>query len=185
VLRGSLMRWGLIPSWAGDPAIGARTINARAETVASKPSFREPLQRQRCLIPADAFYGWKRAGKAKQPFCFEVGDAAIFAFAGLSDGWRGLDGQAVETCAILTTTPNELLADVDDRMPVILPPEHHERWLDTFMQDAAAAVALLKPFDSNLMKGYPVSTRVNLVANDDSGCSAPVDLPAATGTLFD
>jgi putative SOS response-associated peptidase YedK len=180
-----MMRWGLIPSWTGDPAIGARTINARSETAASKPSFREPLQRRRCLIPADGFYEWQRAGKAKQPFCFEVGNGEIFAFAGLWDRWRGQDGQVVETCTILTTTPNKLLADVHDRMPVILAPNHYDRWLDPSMQDAASAVGLLTPFDSNLMRRYPVSTRVNLVTNDGPECSAPVELPAATATLFD
>lgn len=184
-LRASFMRWGLIPSWAGDPSIGARTINAKAETVMTRPSFREPLQRKRCLIPADAFFEWKRLGKAKQPFCFEVGDGAIFAFAGLWDRWRGPDGQSVESCTILTTTPNELLADVHDRMPVILASKQRDRWLDPSMQDAATAVALLKPFDSTLMRRYPVSTRVNLVANDDPECSTPVDLPAPTATLFD
>ena len=184
-LRASLMQWGLIPSWAGDPSVGDRTINAKAETAASKPSFREPLQRKRCLIPADAFFEWKRVGKAKHPFCFEVGDGAIFAFAGLWDSWRGRDGQSVESCTILTTTPNELLADVHDRMPVILAPEHHDHWLDPGMQDAAAAVALLKPFRSGLMRRYSVSTRVNFVANDDPDCSAPVDLPAAIPTLLD
>jgi putative SOS response-associated peptidase YedK len=183
-LHASLMRWGLIPSWATDPNIGARTINARSETAASKPSFREPLRKQRCLIPANGFYEWQRAAKRKQPFCFEVGDGGIFAFAGLWDRWRCPDGQAVETCTILTTTPNALLADVHDRMPVILAPEHYGCWLDPSMQDVASAVGLLKPFDSTLMKRYPVSTRVNLVANDDPECSAPVDL-GATATLFD
>jgi putative SOS response-associated peptidase YedK len=184
-LGACLMRWGLIPSWAPDPSAGGRTINARAETAASKPSFREPLQRKRCLIPADAFYEWKRVGKAKQPFCFEVGDGAIFAFAGLWDSWRGPDGQSVESCTILTTTPNELLADVHDRMPVILARERRDSWLDPFMRDAAAAVALLKPLEAHLMRRYAVSTRVNSVANDDPDCSAPVELPKAAATLFD
>jgi putative SOS response-associated peptidase YedK len=183
-LRASLMRWGLIPSWATDPNIGARTINARSETAASKPSFREPLRKQRCLIPADGFYEWQRRVKGRQPFCFEVGDGGIFAFAGLWDRWRGPDGHAVETCTILTTTPNALLSDVHGRMPVILAPRHYDRWLDPTMQHVASAVGLLQPFDSKLMKRYPVSARVNLVANDDPECCAPVDLPA-TATLFD
>ncbi len=184
-LQASLMRWGLIPSWAIEPTIGARMINARSETAATKPSFREPLRRSRCLIPADGFYEWKREGKRKQPFCFEVDGGAVFAFAGLWDRWRDPDGHAVETCTILTTTPNELLADVHDRMPVILAPGHYGPWLDPSMQDVAIAVSLLKPFDSCLMKRFAVSTRVNLVANDDAECSAPVALPAATATLFD
>ncbi|MBZ5651457.1 MAG: SOS response-associated peptidase [Acidobacteriia bacterium] len=184
-LRASLMRWGLIPSWAADPAIGARTVNARSETVASKPSFRESLQKRRCLVPADGFYEWQRGARGKQPFCFEVGDGEIFAFAGLWDNWRGPDGQAIETCTILTTTPNDLLAGVHDRMPVILAPEHHDRWLDPSLRDAATAVTLLNPFASHLMRRYPVSMRVNLVANDGPECSAPVDLPAEPATLFD
>jgi putative SOS response-associated peptidase YedK len=184
-LRASLMRWGLIPSWAKDPTIGARTINARSETAASKPSFREPLEKRRCLVPADGFYEWQRRGKGKQPYCFEVGDGGIFAFAGLWDRWRGQAGQAVESCTILTTMPNELLADVHRRMPVILAPAHYGPWLDPSMQDVAVAVGLLGPFDSKLMRRYPVSARVNLVANDDPECSTPVALPAATATLFD
>jgi putative SOS response-associated peptidase YedK len=170
-LRATLMRWGLIPSWATDPAIGARTINARSETAASRPSFREPFQKRRCLIPADGFYEWQRGPRGKQPFCFEVGEGRIFAFAGLWDLWRGPDGDVIESCTILTTTPNELLADVHDRMPVILAPENYGGWLNPSMRDVARAVDLLKPFDSCLMKRYPVSTRVNQVANDDPECS--------------
>jgi len=127
--QASMMRWGLIPSWAADPTICARTINARAETAAAKPSFRDPLRKQRCLVLADGFYEWQRSGKWKQPFCFEVGDGEIFAFAGLWDSWLGTDGHAVQTCTILTTTPNALLADVHDRMPVILSVECYDRWL--------------------------------------------------------
>jgi putative SOS response-associated peptidase YedK len=184
-LGASAMRWGLIPSWATDPAIGARTINARSETVAGKPSFRESLLRRRCLVPADGFYEWQRSGGGKQPFCFEVGEAEIFTFAGLWNSWRGPDGQAIESCTILTTTPNDLLADVHDRMPVILGPEHRDRWLDPSLQDAPGVVAMLKPFASNLMRRYPVSKRVNGVANEGPECSAPVDLPVAPATLFD
>jgi len=184
-LRASLMRWGLIPSWAADPSIAAGTINARSETAASKPSFREPLQTRRCLIPADGFYEWRHRAKEKQPFCFEVGEGNPFALAGLWDRWRGPDEKIVETCTILTTTPNELLSDVHDRMPVILDTDTYDRWLDPGMHDAERAVGLLGRFDANLMRRYPVSTRVNLVANDDPECCAPVDLPAAPTTLFD
>jgi putative SOS response-associated peptidase YedK len=184
-MRASLMRWGLIPSWASDATIGARTINARSETAASKPSFREPLRKQRCLVPSDGFYEWKRSGKQKQPFCFEVVDGAVFAFAGLWDCWQSADGEAIETCTILTTTPNELLADVHDRMPVILAADQYDRWLDPSMQDAPSAVSLLRPYDPKLMRRYPVSPRVNVVVNDDPECSAPVDLPAAPAALFD
>jgi len=182
--KASLMRWGLIPFWATDPTGAARAINARAETAASKPSFRDPLRKQRCLIPADAFYEWRRAAGEKQPFCFEVGVSDIFAFAGLWDRWQDPSGQAMETCTILTTTPNDLLADVHDRMPVILPAEEYDRWLDPGMQDLARAARLLKPYDASLMRRYSVSERVNLVANDDAECSLPVDPPARTGLLF-
>jgi len=182
--QASMMRWGLIPSWATDPTIGARTINARAETAASKPSFREPLRNQRCLVPADAFYEWWRSAKEKQPFCFEVEAGAVFAFAGLWDSWRSPDGDARETCTILTTTPNDLLADVHDRMPAILPAEHYDLWLDPGIHAVEPVLALLKPYDSALMRRYPVSKRINLVTNEGPECSAPVDLPATTGSVF-
>ena len=122
-ITGSLMRWGLIPSWATDPRVGAGMINARSETAATKPSFREPLRRQRCLIPADGFYEWKRTGGEKQPFCFEVESGNLFAFAGIWDYWLSPEGKVIETCSILTTTPNAVTSTVHDRMPVILRPE--------------------------------------------------------------
>jgi putative SOS response-associated peptidase YedK len=183
--RVSLMRWGLVPSWAADLSGGARMINARSETAAAKPSFREALQTRRCLIPADAFYEWQRSTSAKQPFCIEVGDAEIFAFAGLWDSWLGPDGKAVETCTILTTTANEAIADVHDRMPVILPREKFESWLDSRMQDAEKAAKMLVPFDATRVNRYPVSTRVNQVANDGPECSAPAPLAPVTLSLFD
>jgi putative SOS response-associated peptidase YedK len=182
--KASMMRWGLIPSWAADPTGGARSINARAETAASKPSFRDPLRKQRCLIPADAFYEWWRAAREKQPFCFEVGTGDVFAFAGLWDRWAGPGGQILETCTIMTTTPNDLLADVHDRMPAILLAEDYDRWLDPKMQEGERAVGLLRPYDASRMRRYPVSMRVNLVTNDGPECSAPVELPATTGLLF-
>jgi putative SOS response-associated peptidase YedK len=182
--RAAMMHWGLIPSWNADSKIAAQNINARSETAASKPSFRDPLRKQRCLVPGDGFYEWKRAAKAKQPFFFEVGDGAVFALAGLWDRWQGPDGRVLETCTILTTTPNDLLADVHNRMPVILAPEHNELWLDPGMQDVKRAASLLKPYDANLMRKFPVSTRVNVVTNDGPECSAPVDLPATPGSLF-
>jgi putative SOS response-associated peptidase YedK len=181
----SPMRWGLIPYWATDAGIGARMINARSETVAVKPAFREPIEKRRCLVPADGFYEWQRSGRGKQPFCFEVGDRDLFAFAGLWDRWRATDGVMVETCTILTTAPNPLLADVHDRMPVILAPDDYDLWLDPGMRDASTAVDLLKPFDAALMRRHPVSTRVNNVANDDPECAAAIALPPVTATLFD
>lgn len=183
--KASTVKWGLIPSWASDPGAGGRTINARSETAASKPSFREPLQNRRCLIPADGFYEWQRTGKLKQPFCFEVTDGVLFAFAGLWDRWQSPDGRIIETCAILTTTGNELFTGIHDRMPVIVARDHYDRWLDPTMQDAPSATSLLKPFDPKLMRCYPVSAQVNMVANDGPECSIRVEPPARTPTLFD
>ncbi len=185
VRRASLMRWGLVPYWAKDVNIGSRMINARAETAADKPAFREALDRRRCLIPADGFYEWKRNGKSKQPYCFELADREPFAFAGLWDCWLAPDGASLETCTILTTTPNQLLADIHDRMPTILPRDRYDLWLDPGLQDLAAAAEILKPFNAALMRCYPVSERVNNVANDGPDCSEPITpLPAAQATLF-
>jgi putative SOS response-associated peptidase YedK len=178
------MRWGLIPSWATDATIGNRTINARSETVETTPSFREPFRSQRCLIPADGFYEWKRNGKTKQPFCFEVADGQLFAFAGLWDRWTDPQGQAVESCTILTTTSNTLSADVHERMPVILRPEDYDCWLDTKDGNINSGLKLLVPF-TGPMRRYPVSARVNQVQNDDSECAVPVELEAPPqGELF-
>ena len=168
----SLMRWGLIPSWSKDPSAAAKMINARAETASTKPAFRDALRFRRCLIPADGFYEWSRTAKGKQPFCFEVNNGELFAFAGLWDGWKDSSGKAVETCSILTTTPNAVTSAVHDRMPVILEPDNYDLWLDPGMRDVTAASELLKPCDARLMRCYAVSTRINHVANDDEACSA-------------
>jgi putative SOS response-associated peptidase YedK len=193
----SVMRWGLIPSWATDPAIGSKTINARAETVTTTASFRDAFRSQRCLIPADGFYEWPRKEwqrkewprkewqkNTKQPYCFEVADGELFAFAGLWDQWTDPQGKAVETCTILTTTPNALLADFHDRMPAILRPDDYDRWLNPQPGDTATALRLLVPY-AGTMRRYPVSTRVNFVQNDDPDCAKPVELePPAQGQLF-
>jgi putative SOS response-associated peptidase YedK len=135
---GSQIRWGLTLSWAKDASIGFKMINARAETVATKPSFRDALKKRRCLIPADGFYEWKKDGKAKTPFCFAMADDSLIAFAGLWEAWRNPAGQLIETCSIITTTPNSLLQDVQDRMPVILPNDAYDLWLDPGYQKADA-----------------------------------------------
>jgi putative SOS response-associated peptidase YedK len=179
----SLMRWGLVPHWAKDPSIATSTINAKSETAATKPAFRDPLKFRRCLIPADGFYEWQRTAKLKQPFCFEVDDGELFAFAGIWDGWKNAEGQWIKTCSILTTNPNALTSTVHDRMPVILDPGNYDLWLDPGMQDVNAISQLLKPYDARLMRCYPVSTRVNSGANDDEDCSRAVEL-AAQNRLF-
>jgi len=180
----SLIRWGLIPSWVRDASVAARMINARAETAAAKPAFRDALKSRRCLVPADGFYEWSRTGKAKQPYCFEVNGGELFAFAGLWDRWMDAGGKIVETCSILTTTPNAVTSAVHDRMPVILDPDCYDLWLDPGMRDAAAASEMLKPCDARTMRCYPISTRVNHVANDDEECSAPVELAQIQCRLF-
>jgi putative SOS response-associated peptidase YedK len=168
------MRWGLIPSWAKDASLAASLINARSETAKSKPAFADALSYRRCLIPADGFYEWKRAGNSKQPYCFEVNDGALFAFAGLWDQWKDASGARIATCSILTTTPNTVTSAVHDRMPVILDPNSYDLWLDPDMKNAGAVCHLLSPYAGGPMRSYPVSSRINHVANDGEECSRPV-----------
>jgi putative SOS response-associated peptidase YedK len=180
----STMGWGLIPHWARDTSGAASAINVRSETAAHKPAFRDPLRLRRCLIPADGFYEWKRTATSKQPFCFEVNDGDLFAFAGLWDGWKDANGRWLKTCAILTTTANAVSSAVHDRMPVILDPASYDVWLDPAVQDVAAVSELLKPFDPGVMRCYPVSTRINHVANDDAECSRSVATAEPQDSLF-
>jgi len=180
----SLMRWGLIPSWARDPSGAARMINARSETASTKPAFRDPLKFRRCLIPADGSYEWARTGKSKQPYCFEVNDGELFAFAGLWDRWKDPSGNWIKTCSILTTTPNAVTSPVHDRMPVILGPDSYDLWLDPGMQNVSAISEFLKPYDARAMRCYPVSTRLNHVTSDDEECARPVELVEIQDNLF-
>jgi len=158
----SMMRWGLVPSWVKDTSGAASMINARSETASTKPAFADAFKHRRCLIPADGFYEWKRTGTSKQPFCFEVNDGALFAFAGLWDHWRDASERWLTTCSILTTTPNALTSDVHDRMPVILSPEDYDVWLDPGMSSlfhsrkevvAAATVVIARPHAALLESG--------------------------------
>ena len=172
-----LVRWGLIPSWAKDPGIGNRMINARAETVSEKPAFREAFARSRCLIPADGYYEWQRQGRLgqrKQPFYIRMRDERAFAFAGLWERWRGPDDKAVETCAILTTEPNAALKEIHDRMPVILDPQDYEQWLDPYIRQAELLQPLLRPYRDDELTAYAVSLRVNDPTHDDAACIAPL-----------
>ena len=161
-----------------------RTINAKSETAGSKPAFRDPLKLRRCLIPADGFYEWRKTGTVKQPFCFEVGEGELFAFAGIWDGWKNAEGHWIKTCSILTTTPNSVTASVHDRMPVIIHSDAYDLWLDPRAQNIGVVSELLKPYDARLMGSYPVSTRLNRVANDDEECSRPVEIAEAQSDLF-
>ena len=180
----SLMKWGLIPAWSKDLSSAARMINARSETAHTLPAFREAMKLRRCLVPADGFYEWQRRGSAKQPFCFEVGDGGLFAFAGLWERWRDPSGQWVKSCTILTTAPNAVTSAVHNRMPVILRKDDYDVWLDPGMQNVAAVSEMLKPYDAKSMRSYPVSTRINHVANDDEECSLPVEIAQIQNSLF-
>src|SRR3974390_3091993 len=146
----SPMRWGLIPSWAKDTSGAARMINARSETAHTLPAFRDAMKLRRCLVPADGFYEWTRKGASKQPYCFEVNEGELFAFAGLWGRWRDPSGQWVKSCSILTTTPNAVTSAVHDRMPVILDRESYDLWLDPGMNDSQVVSELLKPYDARL-----------------------------------
>jgi putative SOS response-associated peptidase YedK len=180
----SLVRWGLIPWWAKDSSVAASMINARSETAATKPAFRDALKFRRCLIPADGFYEWGKTGKTKQPYCFEVNDGQLFAFAGIWERRKDPGGKLLETCSILTTTPNAVTATVHDRMPVILGSDNYDVWLDPGTKNSDAAADLLKPLDARLMSCYPVSNRVNHAGNDDEECSMPVKLVQSQSSLF-
>jgi putative SOS response-associated peptidase YedK len=169
-----LLRWGLIPFWAKDPEIGARMINARAETVAEKPAFRAAFRERRCLIPADGFYEWQKLGTQRQPVYVRMSDGSAFAFAGLWERWRSPDGEGIETCTLLTTQPNELLRPIHDRMPVILDPEKYSPWLDPESHRLDVLTPLLKPFPAEKMTCHPVSRYVNNPRNDDAECIRPV-----------
>ena len=159
-------------------------INARAETASIKPAFCDAMISRRCLIPADGFYEWMRTGKTKQPYCFEVNDGELFAFAGLWERWKDPTGNWIKTCSILTTSPNAVTSAIHDRMPVILDPDGYDLWLDPGMTNVDAASDSLKPYDARLMRCYPVSGRINHVANDDAACSAPVKVAEVQSRLF-
>jgi putative SOS response-associated peptidase YedK len=170
--------WGLIPSWAKDPAIGNRMINARAETLIEKPSFRNAFRRRRCLIPADGFYEWKQepGRKTKIPTYVRLKDGKPFAFAGLWERWDSPDGSTVFSCTIITTQPNELMQEIHNRMPVILPEAAYPLWLNPGEADTGQLQALLQPYPAGEMAAYPVSTLVNSPDNDTAACIAPVSL---------
>ncbi len=167
------LRWGLVPSWADDPTIGNRMINARAETVASKPSFRGAFKSRRCLIVADGFYEWQKRGAAKQPYYIRLRDGGPFGFAGLWERWHR-EGQTIESCTIITTEANELMRPLHDRMPVIVPRSQYAAWLDPKTTGGEAIQKLLQPYPTDEMTAYPVSTVVNNPRNETAQCVAPL-----------
>jgi putative SOS response-associated peptidase YedK len=168
------LRWGLVPSWADDPKIGNRLINARSETAADKPAFRAAFRQRRCLILADGFYEWQKAAGQKQPYFIHMTDGKPFAFAGLWEQWN--KGNAFESCTILTTDANELLRPLHNRMPVILDRAAWEQWLDPAEQQPARLQAVLQPFPSEAMTAYPVGKQVNSPRFDSKECVLPVEV---------
>ena len=174
----ALMRWGLIPAWVKDPKGFSLLINARAESVLDKPAFRNAMRRRRCLIPADGFYEWRETGGRKQAFFVRRKDGAPFAFAGLYETWTGPNGEELDTAAIVTTNANRTLSVIHDRMPVILPVEAFDLWLDCAKVDGPTATALMVPARDDAMEAYQVSPAVNRVANDTAALIAPYVEPA-------
>ncbi len=170
----ALLKWGLVPFWADDPSIGNRMINARAETVGEKPSFRDSFKKRRCIVAADGFYEWQKTGSGKQPYLFRLKTRQPFGMAGLWDRWEKGDGQPLETFTILTTQPNELIATAHHRMPVILNRRDIDLWLDPTADTASDFGALWEPFPADEMEGFPVSTYVNNPANDTPRCIEPL-----------
>ena len=164
--------WGLIPSWAKDPAIGNRMINARAETLDQKPSFRSAFQRRRCLILADGFYEWRK-DNGKTPYYIHLESKKPFAFAGLWDTWHSKDGSEIRSCTIITTSPNELMATIHNRMPVILPVEAYPIWIDPQNQNTEQLTEMLGPYPAMQMVAYPVSKTVNNPKIDLPACILP------------
>jgi putative SOS response-associated peptidase YedK len=167
--------WGLIPSWAKDPAIANRLINARGETLSEKPAFRGAYKYKRCLILANGFYEWKSqpGTKTRTPHFIHLKSGAVFAFAGLWDEWHSSDGSTLRSCTIVTTSPNDLMSKIHDRMPVILQPSDYAEWLDAASRAPASLAHLIRPFPADLMEAYPVSPLVNSPANDRPDCLVP------------
>ncbi len=168
----ALLRWGLIPAWAKDESIGSRMINARAETLAEKPSFRNLLRSRRCMVVADGFYEWQGEGKSKTPMYITLQDGQPFAFAGLWDRWKDPNGQEIHSCTIITTEPNELMAPIHNRMPAILRPKAYEDWLNPQLRDDHVLTHLLQPYPSELMSARAVSKLVNNPKNDTAAILA-------------
>lgn len=173
------LRWGLVPSWADDLAIGNRMINARAESIAVKPAYRRAFKTRRCLIAADGFFEWQKTGRQKQPYYIRLKNDRPFGFAGLWETWSK-SGAPVESCSIITTDANELVRPIHDRMPVVIPPEAYELWLSPGNQEIEVLQSLLLPYPAAEMTAFPVGTRVNSPAYRESDCIEPYQ----QGTLF-
>lgn len=171
--RVTIMRWGLIPFWVKDPAIGYKTINARMESVQLKPAFRKPFQNNRCLIPANGFYEWSRATQPKKPYYFKLKNNKSFAFAGLCDSWKDENNMEINSYTIITTTANSLVGQIHNRMPVILAKENETVWLD-HDTDLQTAYKLLQQYHSELMEGYQVNKEINNARVDNVDLIRPI-----------
>ncbi len=178
-----LFQWGLVPSWARNKSVGPQLINARAESLATKPAFRDAFAKRRCLVLADGFYEWKREVGRKIPMYVRRESRRPFAFAGLWEGWLAPDGELVRSVTVVTTEPNDVMASIHDRMPVILPPDARELWLDPRIDDPARLSALLRPYAGGDLEAFSVSTLVNSPANDCPDCIAREE-PKGTLPMF-
>ena len=177
------LHWGLIPSWAQDKSIGSKMINARSETVTEKPAFRQAIRYRRCLVPSSGFYEWLTEGKEKQPWYIHLKDGSPMVFAGLWETWKSAEGEVVESCTILTTASNRLVAPLHDRMPVILHPDEYRTWLERTTTDPTGLKKMFQPYPADLMEMWPVSSAVNKVGNDSADLVLPVE--GATSLNFD
>jgi putative SOS response-associated peptidase YedK len=175
------LKWGLVPYWADDPAVGNRLINARAESVATRPAFRDACRDRRCLIPAQGFYEWKKVGRTREPWLIRLEGGRTFAFAGLWDRWAKGE-ERIESCAIVTGPANELVAPIHDRMPVIVDPAAYAAWLDPKATEHDLR-GLLVPFDAARMEAFPVSARVNGTDVDDAELARPVEAMPDPGQM--
>ena len=164
------VRWGLVPSWAKDPSIGSKMINARAETITEKASYKNAFKKRRCLVVADGFYEWQDTAGIRRPMYIRLKSGKPFGFAGLYEVWKSPEGEEVTTCTIITTEANELMKPIHERMPVIIPKEHQDEWLDPTIQDQVHLLDMLKPNPAGEMEAYPVSKRVNSPRNNSPEC---------------
>jgi putative SOS response-associated peptidase YedK len=169
-----MARWGLVPSWAKDISMGNKMINARSETITEKPSYRSAFKKRRCLVVADGFYEWQNVGGEKRPAYIRLKSGKPFGFAGLYELWNSPEGEEVTSCSIITTEANELMKPIHERMPVIMPKNREDEWLNTATEDRALLLGLLKPYPSSEMEAYPVSKRVNSPQNNSADCIKPL-----------
>jgi putative SOS response-associated peptidase YedK len=169
------LRWGLVPSWAKDRSLAGRMINARSESVHEKPAFRQAIRCRRCIIPANGFFEWAGEGKSRRPYYIRTRTGSIMAFAGIWERWRTLEGELLDSCAILTTVANSLIRSIHDRMPVIIRPEEYNLWLDRSITEPEKLKSLYNPYPSELLEMYQVSSLVNTPRNDSVECIAPLN----------